>query len=202
MDNKKIIEKKEISEKTAIKAFINGFISYGFIFVFIAFMAHAFFNWITHDIKFKNDLTATISTSILGAIFIYFGLLFLCRLSTFDVLKKCKLDNSKIPTITKKMSIFFIGCAIFSFMFCLLSVSVKYNNSTQYINKVSMDYYNAFKDNNIAIANTLTNELINKSKDEWSQYSISTAITEGTILFSCLYLIIYQKKMIVLYNKD
>lgn len=202
MNNSENVEKKEISEKTAVKAFINGFISYGVIFAFIIFIGTAFFKLVTQSIDFKNDLTITISSSILCAFFIYFGILFLCRISTFDVLKKCKFDASKIKNITKKMSIFFIICAIFSFVICLITVSTKYKNSTLYLDKVSNDYYTSFKDENIEIANTFTNELINKFKDEWSQFAISISIIEGTILFSCFHLIIYQKKMILLYNEN
>lgn len=200
MDNSETIEKKLISEGTAVKAFINGFISYGFIFAFIIFMSIAFFNWATQGFNFKNDLTATISTTVLCAIILYFGILFLCRLSTFDVLKKCKLDKEKVQNINKKMTIFFITCAILSFFVCLLIVTTRYQNSTMDLETSATNYYNAFKDDNIEIANTFTNELINEFKDEWSRFAISISILEGTILFSCFYLIIYQKKMILLYN--
>ena len=200
MEKDNAVEKKIISENTAIKAFINGFVSYGFIFAFIIFMSAAFFKWATQGIEFKNDLTITISTSILCAIIVYFGILFLCRISTFDVLKKCKLDKEKIKNINKKMTVFFITCAILSFFVCLLIVTTRYQNSTIDLETSANNYYNAFKNDNIEIADSFVNELINDFKDDWSRFSISISILEGTILFSCFHLIIYQKKMILLYN--
>ena len=200
MKNNEIVEKKIISENTAVKAFINGFIAYGFIFAFIIFIAVAFFKLVTQHLTFENDLTVAISTSILSAITLYFGTLFLCRLSTFDVLKKCKLNKETIQNINKKMSIFFVICAIASLFICLLIVTNKYTNSTIDFQTASKNYYNAFKDDNIEIANSFINKFKNDLKDDWSKFIISTSILEGSIIFSCLYLIIYQKKMISLYN--
>ena len=51
MDN---IEKKEITERTAIKAFINGFVSYGLILGFITLIATAFFKWIARKFNSKS----------------------------------------------------------------------------------------------------------------------------------------------------
>ena len=48
------IEKKEIPERTAIKAFINGFIAYGIIFGFITLIAITFFKWITRKFSCKS----------------------------------------------------------------------------------------------------------------------------------------------------
>lgn len=200
MKNEETVEKKIISENTAVKAFINGFISYGFIFAFIVFMGAAFFKLISQHMEFKNDLTVAISTSLLSSIILYFGSLFLCRLSTFDVLKKCKLNKENIKNINKKMSIFFILCAIASLFISLIIVSTRYQNSTIDYKNASQNYYNAFKDDNTEIANSFINEFKNKQKDDWSRFTITTSILEGTIIFSCLYLIIYQKKMITLYN--
>lgn len=200
MENNETVEKKIISENTAVKAFINGFISYGFIFAFIIFMGAAFFKLITQNIEFKNDLTVAISTSLLGAIILYFGTLFLCRLSTFDVLKKCKLNKENIQNINKKMSIFFILCAIISFLICLMIITTRYQNSTLDFQTASENYYNAFKADDIEIANSFINQFKNELKDDWSKFITTTSILEGTIVFSCFYLIIYQKKMITLYN--
>lgn len=200
MKNTETVEKKIISENTAVKAFINGFISYGFIFAFIVFIGAAFFKLVTQHLTFENDLTVAISTSILSSIILYFGTLFLCRLSTFDVLKKCQLNKENIQNINRKMSIFFVICAIASLFVCLLIVANKYQNSTIDFQTASQNYYNSFKDENIEIANSFINKFKNELKDEWSEFTISTSILEGTVLFSCFYLIIYQKKMISLYN--
>ena len=189
-----------ISENTAVKAFINGFISYGFIFAFIVFMGSAFFRLITQHMEFKNDLTVAISTSILSAIILYFGILFLCRLSTFDLLKKCKLNKDNLSNIHKKMSIFFIFCAIASIFVSLMVVTTRYQNATIDFKTASQNYYNAFQDDNIEIANSFINEFKNELRDDWSEFMITLVILEGTIIFSCIKLVKYQKKMISIYN--
>ena len=66
---------------------------------------------------------------------------------------------------------------------------------------ISSNNYNDFKDTNVKIAEALTDIEIEKSQNNWLKYKISLSITEFSVLFSCLYLISYQKKMIMLYNE-
>lgn len=197
------IEKKEISEKTAVKAFINGFIAYGIIFGFIVLMITAFFSWILQNSSIINqNLQFLVITSILRAILFYFLILFVCRISTFDVLKKCKINKENIKSILNKMTIFFTICGVFSIMVCSLNLSVKYLNLRNDLYLVSSDNYNSFKDYNINIATELTNQEAVKSRASWLKYKVSLGITETAILFTCCYLTFYQKKMILLYNTE
>ncbi len=195
------IEKKQIPEKTAVKAFINGFVSYGIIFGFLTIICIATVNWIFHGSNINQDIKFTIVTSILKAIVIFFIILFICRISTFDVLKNCKVKKENITNINKKMKIFFVICAIFSLMISALYLSTTYLNMKKQLDYISSNNYNDFKDTNTQIAEALTNIEIEKSQNNWLKYKISLSITEFSILFSILYLISYQKKMIMLYNE-
>ena len=196
------IQKKEIPEKKAIRAFINGFISYGIIFGFISFIVILFFYTVTKNISINKDFKFTIATSCIRAIIIYFLILFICRISTFDVLKKSKLKTDKINYISKQMGIFFILCSLVSIMFSYLNLSVKNLNITADLYKISTYNYESFKNDDISIATALTDNYIEKSKTDLLNYKISLGITELSIFISCIYLIKYQKKMILLYNKE
>ena len=98
------------------------------------------------------------------------------------------------------MSIFFIFCIVASLFISLIVVTNRYQNATIDFQTAKQNYYNAFKDDNIEIANSFINEFKNELKDDWSEFMITLVILEGTIIFSCFNLIKYQKKMIPLYN--
>lgn len=195
------LEKKEITEKVAVKALINSFITYGIIFLFILFMCKAFFSWATQNIEATQTLNFSIASSILTAFIIFFLSLFLCRISTYDVFKKCKIESSKTNNVIEKLAIFFIFCGILSVILCFTLVVAKHNNTANYIDSISYKNYSNYKDTDLSIADALTEETINEMDQEWEKYVASLAITELSIIFSCFYLIIYQKKMILLYNE-
>ena len=194
------IVKKEITERTAVKAFINGFVSYGLIFSFVILIIIAFIRLVTQNLKITNEFNYMIINSILKSIIFFFLILFVCRISTFDVLKKCKLKISEIDSIKSSMTKFFIICCVFSLMVFSFNLSIKYLNMQNDLYQVSTSNYETFKDSDLNIAASLTNIEISKKKDSWFKYKVCSCIVETTIFASCLYLISYQKKMIDLYN--
>lgn len=190
---------EELSEKTFIKSFINGFVSYGIIFTFIFIVFSAFFNWIFQYKNITQDIKFIVITSILEAIFFYIFILFICRISTFDVLKKYKIKKGNIDSILKTMKKFFLICGIFSIMVCSLNLSVKYLNLKNYISFIKTNNFNSFSDKTIAIA--LTEQELDKAQNNWFKYELSLGIKEFSVLLCCTSLITYQKKMILEYNK-
>ena len=190
---------EELSEKTFIKSFINGFVSYGIIFTFIFIVFSAFFNWIFQYKNITQDIKFIVITSILEAIFFYIFILFICRISTFDVLKKKKKKKGNIDSILKTMKKFFLICGIFSIMVCSLNLSVKYLNLKNYISFIKTNNFNSFSDKTIAIA--LTEQELDKAQNNWFKYELSLGIKEFSVLLCCTSLITYQKKMILEYNK-
>ena len=188
-----------LSEKNVIKSFINGFVAYGIIFTFIFIVFSTFFNWIFQYKSITQDTKFIVINSILEAIIFYILILFICRISTFDVLKKYKIKKENIDSILKTMKKFFLICGVFSIMVCSLNLSVKFLNLKNNIAFVKADNFNSISDKTIATA--LTEQELVKAKSSWLKYELSLGIKEIAILLSCLYLITYQKKMILEYNE-
>ena len=188
-----------LSEKNVIKSFINGFVAYGIIFTFIFILLSTFFNWIFQYKNITQDTKFIVINSILEAIIFYILILFICRISTFDVLKKYKIKKENIDSILKTMKKFFLICGVFSIMVCSLNLSVKFLNLKNNIAFVKADNFNSISDKTIATA--LTEQELVKAKSSWLKYELSLGIKEIAILLSCLYLITYQKKMILEYNE-
>lgn len=188
-----------LSEKNVIKSFINGFVAYGIIFTFIFIVLSTFFNWIFQYKNITQDTKFIVINSILEAIIFYILILFICRISTFDVLKKYKIKKENIDSILKTMKKFFLICGVFSIMVCSLNLSVKFLNLKNNIAFVKADNFNSISDKTIATA--LTEQELVKAKSSWLKYELSLGIKEIAILLSCLYLITYQKKMILEYNE-
>ncbi len=190
---------EELSEKNVIKSFINGFVSYGIIFTFIFIVFSAIFNWIFQYKNITQNTKFIVVNSILEAIIFYILILFICRISTFDVLKKYKIKKENLNSILKTMKKFFLICGVFSIMVCSLNLSVKFLNLKNNLSFVKADNFNSFSDKTIAVA--LTEQEVIKSRNTWFKYELSLGIKEIAILLSCLYLTTYQKKMILLYNE-
>lgn len=201
MNKKEIIEKKEIPSRTATKALINGFVAYGILFIFIIFILAAIFNWIIGNMNIPKSMVINISISCLASIILFFLFRILCKISTYDVLKKCKIKTEDIDVVYSNMKIFFIGFAIFSFMITSFSISMKYNNSKFYMKEISNDYIKSFENVDIEIANVLTQDKLEVVKHDMARSTVSIIIVEFSILISCIYLIFYQKRMILFYNE-
>lgn len=200
--NKNIItEKKEIPSRTATKAIINGFVAYGILFIFIIFILSAVFYWIAQNFNIPKNITMNISISCFFAITLFFLFRLLCKISTYDVLKKCKIKKEDIDTVSSNMKLFFIAFAIFSFMLSSFSITMKYNNSKFYMKEISNDYVKSFQDVDIEIANVLTQDKLEEVKYDMSRFTTSLIIIESGILISLIFLISYQKKMIIFYNE-
>ena len=197
----KNIEKKEITDKAASKALINSFITYGIIFIFIIFMVRAFFSWATQNISATKTINFTIISSILSGFILYFLFLLLCKISSVDVFKKCKINKDKITNVTDRLTTFFIICAIISVISCFVSVFAKHEIINKDIDKIAYDNYNSFKSSNIAMADKITEERTAEIYDNWNKYLIKLSILESSIILSLFYLIKYQKKMILKYNE-
>ncbi len=195
------IEKKEIPERTAVKAFVNGFVSYGIIFSFITIVFITLFKLATKNLNVNNEFNYMIVNSILKSIIFFFLILFVCRISTFDVLKKCKVKKEDIKYINTNMTKFFIICCLFSLMIFSFNLSLKYLNMKNDLYRIQTSNYNSFKDDDVKIATALTDREITKNKDNWFKYKFCASIVEVSILISCVYLISYQKKMILIYNE-
>ena len=102
------VELKEISAKTTVKAIITGFVSYGIITVFMCLLIFALGNYFLSQFSGNAAGGLYITIPLLAAIMLYFIIHLICRISTYDVLKKCKVDPKNYKTITKSLNIFTI----------------------------------------------------------------------------------------------
>lgn len=194
------MEKKEISAKTAIKAIITGFASYGIISMIICFfiivLINPFFNFFSGNLVFGLYITIP----LIAAILLYFLIHTVCRISTYDVFKKCKTNPENYKQIEKYLNIFFIICIILSIVIFLTMLYLNLKYRTNYINLIettriqTLDVPTAYKE-------YIRDELIHSYNLEKINLITATVILDAGIALSFLSLIIYQKKMILKYNE-
>jgi len=192
------MEKKEITTKTTIKAIITGFVSYGIIAMFICFLIIAFVNQFLNLFTGKHASGLYITVPLMAAILIYFLIHAICRISIYDVFKKCKTNPENYKTINNYLTFFFVCCVMLSI--ALFSLML-FNNLRYQVNDI-----NLYK---LRLAEGLPADLV----DYFSSVRIATYntaktnLTTGTIILilgtslSFLSLITYQRKMIKKYNE-
>lgn len=189
------IEKKEIDSQTSVRAIINGYVAYGIICLFIFFFISVIINLIFSN---THTITIAVTVSIIEAIFIFFALHGLCRLSTYDVFKKCKTKLENINIISKKMIVFFLIVIICSVICSATSLFVKLDSLYKDIQLSSIQYKQVFTE---GFTNKLINEMIVDYNHERQYTMLSTLILEFGFAISVFSLIPYQKKVLNAYNK-
>lgn len=193
------MDKKEISARTTVKAIITGFVSYGIIAIFICLLIFAVGNYFLN--QFSGDVAKNlyISIPLIAAILLYFIIHLICRLSTYDVFKKCKTNSDNYKTIIKALNIFFIICIILSIILFLSLLYLNLQYQLKSIEYATIQYKEVFSDEHIAQLHKEMNSVYEESK---SNLIISTVILEIGLSISFLSLIPYQRKMILRYNED
>jgi hypothetical protein len=193
------MEKKEISSRTTIKAIITGFVSYGIITMFVSFLLIAFGNNYLNMFTGKQVNGLYITIPLMVAITIYFVIHGICRISTYDVFKKCKTNPENYKDITKYLNLFFIFCVILTII--LFSTMLYYNLEYQvkYIELYKLQFRNVYPED--YINNVLSADLISTYNASKVNLIRGTVILVTGVAISFLSLINYQKKMITRYNE-
>ena len=192
------MEKKEISAQTVVKAIITGFVSYGIIVMFLGILLFAVIHNFLNQYSGSTARTLYITVPLMLALVIYFIIHAICKLSTYDVFKKCKTNPENYKTINKYLSFFFILCIILSicvfltWLYCNLAYQVKYIEAfkTQYKNVYDPQY-----------VELLALNLTTKYNDSKINAVTSTAILVTSLTLSFLSLVIYQDQMLKKYNQ-
>lgn len=192
------VELKEISAKTTIKAIITGFVSYGIIAIFICLLIFAVGDYLLSQFSANNTQGLYITLPLIAAIFLYFIIHLICRLSTYDVLHKCKVNPKNYKSIVKALNIFFIVCIVLSIILFLSLLYLNLQYQLKSIELASIQYKEVFSENHIKILQSEMNSLYEQSK---SNLTVSTIILVIGLSISFLSLIPYQRKMILEYNK-
>ena len=192
------VERKEINAKTTVKAIITGFVSYGIITIFICLLIFAIGNYVLSQFTSKSAQGLYVTLPLIASIFLYFIIHLICRISTYDVLKKCKVNPNNYKSIIKSLNIFFIICIVFFIIFFLSLLYLNLQYQLKSIELASVQYREVFSENHIKILQSEMNSIYELSK---SNLTTSTVILVIGLSISFLSLIPYQRKMILEYNK-
>ena len=200
---KENISKKQISEKTAVKGIINGFISYGILFCFAFFLISILIIFIGKNVAEKNILIWETIVSILLCSAIYFTLHLVCKLSNYDLFRKCSVEKEKNNYISKRLNLFYLLCIIFFVIVIITSLFIRFENKQKEIYISYQKYLTDLgtENNGIELANFYYNEMIEDYKIERKNTLVVSVILELGLVYSFISLIPYQKKMIETYNK-
>lgn len=194
----KNLNKKNIIPRTAVKGLINGFISYGILLIFIFLSIVVVVTWfVNNHMKTIDYNVLKYSLPLIGALLIFFLVRATCRLSTFDLFKKCKIEKDDVNKVCSKMNFFYICVVAFSVVTVLLYLMVKVGNEKVQIARDMMSYYSPSIS---AYAEKKEQELITKYEEERTDYLIQTIIIEMGLLSGIFSLIPNQKKLIEKYN--
>lgn len=193
------MEKKEISSKTTIKAIITGFVSYGIITMFICFLLIAFGNNYLNMFTGKQVNGLYITIPLMVAIIIYFVIHGICRISTYDVFKKCKTNPENYKDITKYLNLFFLFCVILTVVLFLTMLYYNLEYQVKYIEFYKLQFKNVYPDD--YIDNVLSADLITTYNASKVNLIRGTVILVSGVAISFLSLINYQKKMLAKYNE-
>lgn len=192
------MEKKHIDKKVAIKALINGFISYGILLMFLFISLIVVVSWALT--KYKDSVSYNIlkfTLPVFAAFLAFLLIRLICKLSTYDLFKKCKVYKKDVNKISSSMNIFFIGCVIISIILILVILNVRFSNQKLDIQRSADEYYSEFSE---PFAEYLTLEMISDFRVDRSITIIQTTIIELGLLFGLFSLISTQKKYIERYN--
>ena len=194
----KNVNKKNIIPGTAVKGLINGFISYGILLIFIFLSIIVVVTWFVNNHMETIDYNVLkYSLPLIGALIIFFLVRATCRLSTFDLFKKCQIEKDDVNKVCSKMNFFYICVVAFSVVTVLLYLMVKVGNEKVQITRDMMSYYSPSIS---AYAEKKEQELITKYEEERTDYLIQTIIIEMGLLSGIFSLIPNQKRLIEKYN--
>lgn len=192
------MDKKEISCKTTVKAIITGFVSYGVIIIFLCLLLIAIANYLLGNIVTSNVSGLYITLPLMATLIIYLIAQLLCKLSTYDVFKKCKTNPDNYKRIFKFLTLFFIICIILSIILFLTLLYLNLQFQAKTIEYTVLKYREIFSAEHTKMLQDEMIELYNISKINLIR---STIILEIGFTISFLSLIPYQMKMIKKYNE-
>ena len=189
--------RKEISERTAIKAIITSYVCYGLITFFIynllkSAVSSAIINNIHNNISILGYVVPAMF-GILSVCLIHI----LCRLSTIDVFKKCSMDTSKTDYVMRNLKIFFVVIILTSIVYSFISLNMSLNLDSQSIQLSSLQYSQVFS---IEHTKQLEQEMQTEFNN-FRDYAFKDAfISEIFFIIGFISLSSFQRKMLETYN--
>lgn len=189
--------RKEISERTAIKAIITSYVCYGIITFFIYnLIKNAVSSAILENIHNNIDALGYIIPTMFGIISLVI-IHILCRLSTVDVFKKCSMDTSKTDYVMKNLKIFFVVIILVSIFYSFTSLFVSLNYDSQSVQILTMQYNKIFSSEH---SQELVNEMIDNFNTFRNYAFKDSFISEAFFIVGFISLSSFQRKMLETYN--
>ena len=188
------MDKKNISTKTAVKGLINGFIAYGILILFLFIVLVVLISYsINKNINSINYDILKYSLPLIGSFLAFFLIRLVCKLSTFDLFKKCQIEKDEIHKVSSKMNLFFMSLIIISVILIIMFLNIRFHNEKITIKELSNNYYSQYTED---FANHLTVELIRDFQVSRTDTLLQTIIIEIGLLLGIFSLIPTQKKLI------
>lgn len=186
-------DKKEITLGTTVKAVITGYVAYGILIGFVAYMVGIIANWFFTSIPGINMRAISIILPIMEVIFIYFIVRGIARLSIYDVFKKCKTNPDNLGRVNSRLSLFIIIVITVYVVGSIIILQLDFNSKQESIFVSSYRYQNLYSEK---FAGQLTNEMLADFAEEKENTMISTVILELGMVISLFSVIPLQRKLI------
>lgn len=190
-------ELKDISLGTAVKAIITGFIAYGIIFAFLFSVIYSYTLMGFYEVAGNRSIELTVILGIIFGIILFYLMKWLCRLSTYDVLKKCRIAQEDTDGVAKCLDVFFLVVIILFIASTMLYLFLNLAVSYQSIRIASTQYETVFSD---GMVEKLTLEMLEDFHLSSRRSIYSTIIFDIAFVLGMSFLPRYQRKMIDLYN--
>lgn len=198
MGKGKRVQKNEITAGTAVKAIITGYISYGILLGFAVFMTAFVVSWCVRQMPSVNHRILSITLSLIGIIFLYFIIHGVCKISVYDVFKKCKMKSEIIETVHTRLNLFVLICVAISVVLVVSTLTMTFNEQKKAIFIAEYQYNQIHSQE---FSSELTSEMMKSFEEQKLNTIIATIIFELGLAGTLFSLIPYQKKMIERYNQ-
>jgi len=130
------MDKKEIDSKVAIKSLINSFVCYGILCIFICLFILSIATYFLKGFSGTAAKGLYVTLPLIAVIIIYFVIHCICKISTYDIFKKCKTNPSNYKDIVKHLNIFFIICIIISIVLFLSLLYLEIGIATSFLSLI------------------------------------------------------------------
>jgi hypothetical protein len=190
-------EKTEIGVRTSVKAIITGFVSYGIIANFLFVLLFTIVDSLINNFHGKTSFQLHITLPLIAVILLFFALRLICKLSTYDVFKKCKTNPDNYLKILSYLNIFFIFCITVSIIVFSTFLYINLEYQIQSINLAIQQYKDIFDSIHI---HDIHIKMISQFNESKLNLTCSTIILDLGLMAAFLSLIPYQSKMLKKYN--
>lgn len=191
-------DKQEITLGTTVKAVITGYVAYGILIGFVAYMAGIIINYCFKSIPSENIRVLSITLPLIEAIFIYFIVRGVCKLSVHDVFKKCKTNPENLSRVNSRLSLFIMIVIAVYVAGSIMILQTDFKSKQESIVVSSYRYQNLYSEEH---ARKLTNEMQVEFEEEKENTIISTIIIELGMVISLFSVIPLQRKLIEKQNE-